>query len=343
MMIPRTYHHPRRKGDECKAEESARTDSPAAPAAEWPGVHRGRLSEMEDPRNLPFPSHGADDHTLLVGERCNTDGSKRFRALFLARDFEGIAEISARQVREGAQMLDVRVSIPGRNEREDVSEIVRFLRTRVGVPLMIDTTEPEAAEAALADEGENMIINSVDFADGEKRVEEFLRLCRRYGSSLVTLTIDEDGPAVTVERKRSIVRRMREHARRLGVDDDRLIFDPLVFALVSFSEQADAAATETLEAVRWIKERFPRCRTCLGVSNVSHGLAPQVRGVFETVFLRHASAAGLDLAIVNTRRLKTAPWVGERVRETAEHILFGGMDRTEALPLLRSPDLFTAG
>ncbi len=241
---------------------------------------------------------------LFVGERTNASGSKRFRDRLLARDFDGMVEVAQEQKREGAQVMDLSVAAAGRDEVADMEELAVRLNSDVDLPVMVDSTRYEAVEAALERLAGRCIVNSVNLEDPE-RAEKTIRLCRRTGAALVLMTIDRKGMAMTCERKLDVAERLYDLVvRRGGLAPQDVFFDFLTFTLASGDETLRKAGAETLKAVRKAKHRFPRSFTLLGVSNISHGLAPQARRALNTVFLHHAVEHGLDAAILHAGRIE---------------------------------------
>lgn len=265
----------------------------------------------------------ADNRPLLVGERTNVIGSRKFRTLIQNGQYEEAAEIARAQVKGGAQILDICLADPDRDEYADMENFLRFVTKKVKVPLMIDSTDPRVVELALKHSQGKAIINSINLEDGEKRFAEVAPLIRRYGAAVVVGTIDEAGMAVSRERKVEIAERSyRLLTERYGVMPRDILFDPLVFPVGTGDENYIGAARETIEGIRLIKERFPDCQTILGISNVSFGLPPAGREVLNAVFLYHCTKAGLDYAIVNTEKLERYASIPEEERRLAEALLF---------------------
>jgi 5-methyltetrahydrofolate--homocysteine methyltransferase len=245
-----------------------------------------------------------DPPPLLIGERCNANGSKKFRELLLDDRYDDIVAMGKEQIREGAHLLDICTAYVGRDEARDMREVVYRFNTQISLPLMIDSTELPVIEEALMHYAGKAIVNSVNLEDGEERLAAVLALCKMYGAAVVALTIDEDGMAKTAEKKFAIAARIRTLAtEKYGLRDEDIIFDPLTFTLGSGDEEFRRSAIETAEAIRMIKQAFPRCFTSLGVSNVSFGLNPRARHVLNSVFLHHACEAGLDMAIVHASKI----------------------------------------
>jgi len=264
---------------------------------------------------------------LVVGERVNSQGSRKVKELLLADDYPGLLQIARGQVEGGAHVLDVCVAL---NERSDeaaqMRTLVRLLAQGVDAPLMIDSTEADVVESALKVYPGRCIVNSINLEKSGERVKKVLPLVKRYGAAVVCMTIDERGMAQTAERKAEIARRTVAIAREHGLGEDCLVFDPLTFTLATGGAEYRHSAVETLEGIRRIKAETPGVFTCLGVSNVSFGLSRQAREVVNSVFLYHAVKAGLDLAIVNPRDIRAYPQISEEERALAEDLVF---DRRE--------------
>jgi 5-methyltetrahydrofolate--homocysteine methyltransferase len=260
---------------------------------------------------------------LIVGERTNANGSRLFRDLLLAEDFDGIMEVAKEQEAEGAHVLDVCTAYVGRDEVKDISEVVKRLALQARVPLMIDSTEAPAIEAALKLYGGKSIINSINLEDGEERMEKICPMLKTYGAAVVALTIDEQGMAKTKEKKFDIAKRIYDLAvNKYGIPPEDIIFDALTFTLGSGDEEFRKAGIETIEAIRQIKNGLPGAHTILGVSNISFGLQAESRAVLNSVFLHYAIEAGLDSAIVNAKKITPLFRIDDKARELARQLVF---------------------
>lgn len=245
-----------------------------------------------------------DPAPFFVGERTNTNGSKKFREHLLNNDWDGIVNIARQQQSTGAHGLDLCVAYTGRDEVADIQEAVKRIVTQVDLPLFIDSTDVNAIEAALKLIGGRAVINSINLEDGEKRAHEICALAKRYGAALIALTIDEKGMAHKVEKKVEIAQRIYDIAvNQHGLHPQDLIFDTLTFTLGSGDESLKQAGINTIEGIRAIKTALPGVFTILGISNISFGLAPYSREILNSVFLAEAIDAGLDLAIVNVKKI----------------------------------------
>jgi 5-methyltetrahydrofolate--homocysteine methyltransferase len=267
-----------------------------------------------------------DKRPVLVGERTNVIGSRKFKELIIAGAFEEGAEIGRRQVRGGAQIVDVCLADPDRDEMADMTRFLEILVRKIKVPLMIDSTDSRVIEEALKRSQGKTIINSINLEDGEERFERVVPLLKRYGAAVVVGCIDEDpvqGMAVTRKRKLEVAKRSYDLlTRKYGVPAEDLIFDPLVFPLGTGDQNYIGAGEETIEGVRLIKQTFPECKTILGISNVSFGLPPAGREVLNSVFLYHCVKAGLDMAIVNSEKLERYASIPEEERRLSEDLIY---------------------
>jgi len=284
-------------------------------------------------RTLPAAVSGVDvlypvddNRPLFVGERTNVIGSRRFKELVVAERFEDAAEVGRAQVKAGAQVLDVCLANPDRDEAADMDRLMTQLTRRVKVPLMIDSTDARVIELALRHCQGKAIVNSINLEDGEERFARVAPLLKEYGAAVVVGCIDEDkqqGMAVSRQRKLAVAERAYGLlTRRYGLEARDLIFDPLVFPVGTGDVNYVGSAEETIEGVRAIKARFPECRIILGISNVSFGLPLAGREILNSVFLYHCTKAGLDYAIVNTERLERYASISAEERGLAEDLIF---------------------
>src|SRR5712692_594072 len=267
-----------------------------------------------------------DNRPVLVGERTNVIGSRKFKDLIVEDKFEEGSEVGRGQVKGGAQVLDICLANPDRDETADMDRFMEQITRKVKVPLMIDSTDAVVLERALRVCQGKAIVNSINLEDGEDRFEKVVPLLRTYGGAVVVGCIDEDkqqGMAVTRARKLAVAG--RSHAlltEKYGVPARDLIFDALVFPVGTGDVNYIGSAVETIEGIRAIKARFPESKTILGISNVSFGLPPAGREVLNAVFLYHCTKAGLDYAIVNTERLERYPSIPEEERRLAEDLIY---------------------
>jgi len=241
---------------------------------------------------------------ILVGERTNVHGSKKFRRLISEGHWEEAAEIAKSQARKGAHLIDVCLANPDRNELEDMQRFLPLVNKRVKAGIVIDSQTPEVVEAALKLCQGKCLINSINLEDGEAKFLAIAHLAKTYGASLVVGCIDETGMAVSRTQKLEVLKRSKKLLNeKCGIEDRNLFFDMLVFPCASGDEKYTGSALETIEGIRQAKALFPHCKTLLGISNVSFGLPPAGREVLNAVFMQHCVDAGLDAAIVNTEQL----------------------------------------
>ena len=265
-----------------------------------------------------------DPPPLLIGERVNSQGSRKVKRLLLADDYEGILDVAKEQVESGAHVLDVCVALTERaDEADQMSRIVKLLSMSVEAPIMIDSTEAAVIEKALEHIPGRAIINSINMENGRERIDKVVPLAKKHGAALVALTIDEHGMAKTRERKLEVARKIYDIVvGEYGLVADDLIYDDLTFTLATGDAEWVASAVETIEGIRLIKRELPGVYTSLGVSNVSFGLAPEARAVLNSVFLHHCVEAGLDMAIVNPAHVTPYAEIPESERKLADDLIF---------------------
>jgi 5-methyltetrahydrofolate--homocysteine methyltransferase len=271
-----------------------------------------------------------DNRPVLVGERTNVLGSRKFKRLVADGQFEAAAEIGRAQVKNGAQVIDVCLQDPDRDEVADVNAFLDRVIRMVKAPLMLDSTDAKVLELGLKWSQGKAILNSINLEDGEERFRAVLPLAQRYGAALVVGTIDEDpehGMAVTRERKLEVARRSYTLlTEKYEFPAEDIFFDPLVFPCGTGDAKYVGSAVETIEGIRLIKAAFPESKTILGISNVSFGLPEAGREVLNSVFLYHATKAGLDMAIVNSEKVMRYPSIPDEERRLAEDLIWNRGD-----------------
>lgn len=275
---------------------------------------------------IDFLEFTDENRPIIVGERTNVIGSRAFKRTIAEEKYEEASEIGRKQVRMGAQIIDVCLANPDRDEKTDMERFLGFLVKKIKAPLMIDSTDASVIELALQYSQGKAIINSINLEDGEKRFTEIVPIARQYGAALVVGCIDDDpqqGMALTVERKVEIAKRSYDLlTNKYGFPPQDIIFDPLVFPCATGDENYIGSAEQTIHGVSAVKEALPLARTILGVSNVSFGLPPAGREIVNAVFLYHCTKAGLDLAIVNAEKLERYASIPAEERQLAEDLLF---------------------
>lgn len=273
-----------------------------------------------------FQPYVQDASFLIVGEKTNANGSKAFREMLAAENWEGLTELARELEGEGSHVLDVCTAYVGRNEERDMRTLLSYYNRHIQVPIMIDSTETNVIEAALQTVAGKPIVNSINYEDGGKRVDEVLSLCRKYGAGVVALTIDEAGMAKTVEQKVEIAERLLTATRSYGLPDHDVFIDALTFTLGSGDEEFRKAGEATIEAIRGITRRHPRVNTLLGVSNISFGLKPAARMVLNSVFLHWCREAGLTSAIVHFSKILPENRIEPEIWKVASDLVY---DRRE--------------
>ncbi|MFL5564243.1 MAG: methionine synthase [Gemmatimonadaceae bacterium] len=265
-----------------------------------------------------------DPPPLLVGERVNSQGSRKVKRLLLADDYEGILDVARDQVDSGAHVLDVCVALTERaDEAEQMSKVVKLLSMSVETPLVIDSTEANVIEAALEHIPGRGIVNSINMENGRKRIDAVVPLVKKHGAAVIALTIDEIGMAKTRERKLEVAKKIYDIVvGEYGLSPEDLIYDALTFTLATGDAEWIDSGKETIEGIRLIKRELPGVSTILGVSNVSFGLTPEARGVLNSVFLHHCVQSGLDAAIVNPAHIRPYAEISAKERELADDLVF---------------------
>ena len=266
---------------------------------------------------------------LLIGERSNSTGSKAFRELIIASDYEGTLTVGQAQVRDGAHCLDVNVEFAGRDGAKDMRAIMELYNQKIPLPLMPDATRVHTMEEGLKCIGGKPIINSVNLEDGEEKFHAICKLAKKYGTALVCLTIDEVGMAKTKEEKVAQAERMYDMAVNVhGIDPRNLVFDMLTFTVGSGDEEYRDAAIQTLEAIRELHIRHPEVGSTLGLSNISFGLDIHARRFLNSVFLHHCLKAGLTTVIINVKHIVPLSKMSDADREICETLLFHPDDQS---------------
>src|SRR5689334_20936648 len=297
-----------------------------------------QMAGGKKPRQRPAEAHRAiytgieaieaeeSTRPLLVGEQTNVIGSRLFKNLVAEEKWEEASEIARRQVRGGAQVVDVCLQSTERDEKKDIPLFYEKLIRKVKPPIMIDTTDPAAIELALTYCQGKSIINSINLEDGEEKFQRTVPTAHEYGAADVVGCIDEEklqAQAFTRKRKLAVAQRSYKLlTEKYGLGPEDIIFDPLVFPCATGDENYIGGAVETVEGIRLIKQALPNVRTILGISNVSFGLPAGAREVVNSVFLYYCTKAGLDLAIVNTEKIERFASIPAHERGLAENLLF---------------------
>ena len=273
--------------------------------------------------NTPYAQ---DKSVLLIGERTNANGSKKFREAMLAGDWDTCVDIGREQIREGAHVLDVCVDYTGADGVSDMNEIMSRFATQSSVPIMVDTTEAPVAEAALRWLGGKAMLNSVNLEEGDgpgTRLDQFLSLAREYGAAVVATCIDQEGQARTAEWKVRAARAIIDLAvNRYGIAPGDIFVDTLALPISTGLEDSRRDGIETIRAIQMLHEEMPEVHTILGLSNISFGLSPAARQALNSVFLHECTEAGLDAAIVHASKILPLAKIDEETQQICRDLIY---------------------
>jgi 5-methyltetrahydrofolate--homocysteine methyltransferase len=268
---------------------------------------------------------------MMIGERCNANGSRKFRELLLAEDYDGCLKVAADQEAAGAaHALDLCVAYAGRDETGDMVKLVEMFRESVKLPLVVDSTTPQVVVEALKRYPGRAIINSINLEDGGETLDNICRIARKYGTAVIALTIGPDGMAMTADEKLAVAKDIYDRAVNThGLQPGDLIFDVLTFTIGSGDEKLRDAGIQTLEGIRKVKAELPGVFTTLGLSNISFGLSPASRRVLNSVFLHEAIEAGLDTAIVDAGKILPMSQIDDADREVCLNLIYNRTDEVD--------------
>jgi 5-methyltetrahydrofolate--homocysteine methyltransferase len=268
-----------------------------------------------DLKQIPAP--------MIIGERINTQGSRKAKKLVIDDDYDGLVDLGRIQVEDGAHCLDVCVATTERaDEREFMLNLVKRLSLEIDAPLVIDSTDPDVIEASVTQIPGRPIINSINLEGDGSRFEKLAPVMAKYGLPAVALCIGPEGMAKTPQQKVDTAELLYETGKKYGLKIEQFIFDVLTFTLATGEDEFLDAGKNTLEGIRLVKEKFPNSFTTLGLSNISFGLAPYARKILNSVFLYHAVKSGLDTAIVNAKEIIPYGEINEKERKLAEDLIF---------------------
>jgi len=295
--------------------------APRTKMGEHPDAVSGIETVFIEPENRP----------IMIGERTNISGSRKFKRLLKEEKFDEASEIARAQVKGGAHVIDINLQDTDIDEAYAVHQFLPQVVKKIKAPLMLDSTYDHIIELGLKYSQGKAIINSINLEDGESKFEKILPLIHRYGAAVVMILIDERGQAVTRDTKMEVAERSYNLlTQKYKMNPEDIIFDPNMFPVGSGDPQYIGSAVETLEGIRMIKEKFPRAKTILGLSNISFGLPDAGREVLNSVYLYHATKAGLDYAIVNTEKLERYASIPDEERKLAEELIYNTTDESLA-------------
>ena len=268
-----------------------------------------------DLKQIPAP--------LIIGERINTQGSRKAKKLVLANDFDGLVDLARIQAEDGAHCLDVCVATTERSdEREFMLTLVKKLSLEIDAPLVIDSTDPDVIESSVQQIPGRPIINSINLEGDGSRFEKLAPVMAKYGLPAIALCIGPNGMAKTPNQKVETAELLYETGKNYGLKIEQFIFDVLTFTLATGEDEFLDAGKNTLEGIRLVKEKFPNCFTTLGLSNISFGLMPYARKILNSIFLHHAVKVGLDSAIVNAKEIIPYGDIDPKEKKLAEDLIF---------------------
>ncbi len=268
-----------------------------------------------DLKQLPPP--------LIIGERINTQGSRKAKQFVLKDDYDGLIDLARSQVEDGAHCLDVCVATTERSdEKQFMLNLVKRLSLEIDAPLVIDSTDPDVIKSAVTQIPGRPIINSINLEGDGSRFEKLAPLMSKYGLPAIALCIGPKGMAKTPQEKVETAELLYETGKKYGLKEEQFIFDVLTFTLATGEDEFLDAGKNTLKGIKLVKERFPNSFTTLGLSNISFGLAPYARKIINSVFLYHAVKSGLDSAIVNSKEIIPYGEIDEKERKLAEDLIY---------------------
>ncbi len=268
---------------------------------------------------------------IYVGERTNVIGSRIFKNLIAAEKFDEATEIARLQIKGDADVIDICLANPDRDEISDMKAFLEKVAKFAKVPIMLDSTDINVIKEGLTYLQGKGIINSINLEEGEKKFSEMSELIKKFGAAVVVGLIDEEGMAVSLEKKIKVAKRSYNLlTEKYGIDERDIIFDTLVFPVATGDQKYIGSATATIEAIREIKKEMPNVKTILGVSNISFGLPIAGREVLNSYYMQKAYEAGLDYAIVNTEKLISLEEISDKEKELSEALLFDTNDDTVA-------------
>jgi 5-methyltetrahydrofolate--homocysteine methyltransferase len=265
-----------------------------------------------------------DPRPLIIGERINTQGSRKAKELVLANNFDGLTDLARNQVEDGAHCLDVCIATTERSdEKEFMVKLVKRLSLEIEAPLVIDSTDPKVIEATIRQIPGRPMINSINLEGSGDRFHQLAPLMVKYGVPAIALCIGPKGMAKTPQEKLEVAELIYEiGTKQYGLKPWQFIFDVLTFTIVTGDPELADAAKNTLDGIRLVKKKFPECFTILGLSNVSFGVSPNARKIINSIFLYYALQAGLDAVIINARDIIPYPEIDEQQKKLAEDLIF---------------------
>ena len=260
---------------------------------------------------------------LIIGERLNTQGSKRAKRLVLSDDFDGLINLGREQVSDGAHCIDICVATTERSdELEFMKKLVKRLSLEVDAPLVIDSTDPKVITEAIYQIPGRPIINSINLEGDGSRFHLLAPIMAKFGIPSISMCIGPNGMAKTSEEKIKVARLLFETGKKYGLQPWQYIFDVLTFTLATGEQEYANSAVETLKGISSVKKEIEGCFTTLGLSNISFGLPVSARKIVNSVFLHHALKAGLDTVIINAKDIIPIGEISQDQLKLAEDLIF---------------------
>ena len=260
---------------------------------------------------------------LIIGERLNTQGSKKAKRLVLSDDFDGLIDLGREQVSDGAHCIDVCVATTERSdELEFMKKLVKRLSLEIDAPLVIDSTDPKVITDAIYQIPGRPIINSINLEGDGSRFHSLAPLMAKFGIPSISMCIGPNGMAKTSDDKIKVARLLFETGKKYGLKPWQYIFDVLTFTLATGEQEYANSAVETLKGISFVKKEIEGCFTTLGLSNISFGLPVNARKIVNSVFLHHALKAGLDTVIINAKDIIPVGEIKEEQVKLAEDLIF---------------------
>jgi 5-methyltetrahydrofolate--homocysteine methyltransferase len=279
-----------------------------------------------------------ESNFLMIGERTNVTGSKRFERLIRDKKYDEALEVAVDQVRGGANLIDVNMDEGMLDSEHEMRTMLRLIASEPEisrVPIMVDSSRWNVLEEGLKNIQGKGVVNSISMKEGEADFLEKAKKVRRYGAGVVVMAFDEEGQADTAERKVAICKRAYDLlTQKVGFPPEDIVFDPNVFAVATGIEEHNGYAIAFIEAAKEIKKLCPGAKISGGISNLSFSFRGNelVREAMHSAFLYHATKAGLDMGIVNAGQLEVYDNIPKELLEQVEDVLFNRRpDATERL------------
>ena len=279
-----------------------------------------------------------DTNFIMVGERTNVAGSRKFARLIREGEYEEAVAVAREQVEGGANVIDINMDEGMLDSAEAMTAFLNHVAAEpeiVKVPVMLDSSNFAVIEAGLKCVQGKAVVNSISLKEGEDEFRKHARLVKRYGAAVIVMAFDEEKQATSVEERVAVCRRAHDIlTREIGFDDADIIFDTNILTVATGIEEHAEYAINFIEAARQLKAAFPRCHISGGVSNISFSFRgnDRVREAMHSAFLYHAIQAGMDMGIVNAGQLAVYEEIPKELRELVEDVLFNRRaDATERL------------